>query len=125
SGSGKTTLMRMINRLENPTEGEVFIDDKPVSKMNVVELRRSIGYVIQQIGLIPHMTIEENIALVPNLLGWDKKKDETAGAGTFGNGQFAPRNIHAQISRRTFRRTAAACRRHPGACRRSGHHFDG
>lgn len=74
SGSGKTTLMRMINRLENPTEGEVFIDDKPVSKMNVVELRRSIGYVIQQIGLIPHMTIEENIALVPNLLGWDKKK---------------------------------------------------
>lgn len=74
SGCGKTTLMRMINRLEIPTEGEVFIDELPISERDEVELRRSIGYVIQRIGLIPHMTIEENIALVPELLGWDKKK---------------------------------------------------
>lgn len=74
SGCGKTTLMRMINRLEIPTEGEVYIDELPVSKRDEVELRRSIGYVIQRIGLIPHMTIADNIGLVPELLGWDKEK---------------------------------------------------
>lgn len=74
SGCGKTTLMRMINRLEIPTEGEVFIDELSISERDEVELRRSIGYVIQRIGLIPHMTIEDNISLVPELLGWDKEK---------------------------------------------------
>ena len=74
SGCGKTTLMRMINRLEVPTEGAVYIDELPISERDEVELRRSIGYVIQRIGLIPHMTIEENIALVPELLKWDKEK---------------------------------------------------
>ena len=74
SGCGKTTLMRMINRLEIPTEGEVYIDELPVSERDEVELRRSIGYVIQRIGLIPHMTIADNIGLVPELLGWDKEK---------------------------------------------------
>lgn len=74
SGCGKTTLMRMINRLEVPTEGAIYIDDKPIASRGEVELRRSIGYVIQRIGLIPHMTIEQNIALVPELLGWDKEK---------------------------------------------------
>lgn len=74
SGCGKTTLMRMINRLEVPTEGAVYIDDMPVSEQDEVGLRRSIGYVIQRIGLIPHLTIEDNIALVPELLGWDKKR---------------------------------------------------
>ena len=76
SGCGKTTLMRMINRLENPTSGSVYIDHQPIANRDPVELRRSIGYVIQRIGLIPHMTIEENIALVPDLLGWKKKKIE-------------------------------------------------
>src|SRR5699024_17618 len=66
--------MKMINRLEVPSSGDILIDDEPISGRDVVELRRSIGYVIQRIGLIPHMTIEDNIALVPNLLGWDKKK---------------------------------------------------
>jgi len=74
SGCGKTTLMRMINRLEVPSEGAVYIDELPISERDEVELRRSIGYVIQRIGLIPHMTIEENIALVPELLKWDKEK---------------------------------------------------
>lgn len=72
SGCGKTTLMKMVNRLETPTSGEIYIDEQPVSKKDPVELRRSIGYVIQRIGLIPHMTIEENVALVPELLGWKK-----------------------------------------------------
>lgn len=72
SGCGKTTLMKMVNRLETPTSGEIYIDEQPVSKKDPVELRRSIGYVIQRIGLIPHMTIEENVALVPELLSWKK-----------------------------------------------------
>lgn len=74
SGCGKTTFMKMINRLESPTEGDIFIDGESVKEQDAVKLRRSIGYVIQRIGLLPHMTIEENIALVPNLLGWEKEK---------------------------------------------------
>lgn len=76
SGCGKTTLMRMVNRLEVPTDGEVYIDEQPISERDEVELRRSIGYVIQRIGLIPHMTIGDNIGLVPELLGWDQAKTD-------------------------------------------------
>ncbi len=67
SGCGKTTTMRMINRLIEPTSGKVYIDGQDISQLDPVELRRNIGYVIQQIGLFPHMTIAENIALVPKL----------------------------------------------------------
>ncbi len=74
SGCGKTTIMKMINRIIEPTEGTVFINGKNATEMNPVKLRRTIGYVIQQIGLFPHLTIEQNIAVVPNLLGWDKLK---------------------------------------------------
>ncbi|RZI01541.1 ABC transporter ATP-binding protein [Staphylococcus condimenti] len=79
SGSGKTTALRVINRMIEATSGQIMIDGKDVRKMNAVELRRSIGYVIQQIGLMPHMTIKENIVLVPKLLKWSQeKKDEKA-----------------------------------------------
>lgn len=79
SGSGKTTALRMINRMVEPTSGKITLDGKDLSKMNAVQLRRQIGYVIQQIGLMPHMTIRDNITLVPKLLKWDKpQKDETA-----------------------------------------------
>ena len=79
SGSGKTTALRMINRMIEPTSGSIEIDGKDVMQMNPVELRRSIGYVIQQIGLLPHMTIKENIVLVPKLLKWsEERKDEKA-----------------------------------------------
>lgn len=79
SGSGKTTALRMINRMIEPTSGKITINDEDVMKKNAVALRREIGYVIQQIGLMPHMTIRENITLVPRLLKWDKeKKDDTA-----------------------------------------------
>ena len=71
SGCGKTTTMRMINRLIEPTEGKIYIDGHNISNINPVELRRNIGYVIQQIGLFPHMTIAENIALVPKLKKWE------------------------------------------------------
>ena len=69
SGCGKTTTMKMINRLVRPTEGKILLNGENLLDKNVVNLRRSIGYVIQQIGLFPHMTIRDNIALVPRLKG--------------------------------------------------------
>lgn len=70
SGSGKTTCMRMINSMNQPTSGDILINDRNIKNMNPVELRRRIGYVIQQIGLMPHMNIYENIVMVPRLLKW-------------------------------------------------------
>ena len=76
SGCGKTTILRMINRLVEPTGGEIYIKGKKVSdkEVNPDELRREIGYVIQQIGLMPHRTVEQNVALVPRLLKWPEEK---------------------------------------------------
>ncbi|HEV2128976.1 MAG TPA: ATP-binding cassette domain-containing protein [Thermomicrobiales bacterium] len=74
SGSGKTTTMRMINRLESISRGTISIDGKDVMPMNVAELRRNIGYVIQQGGLFPHFTVAENVSVVPKLLGWSKQR---------------------------------------------------
>ena len=74
SGSGKTTIIRMINRLAEPTHGRIFIDGIDISSANPVQLRRSIGYVFQGIGLFPHMTVGENIGAVPKLLGWNKAR---------------------------------------------------
>lgn len=74
SGCGKTTLMKMINRLVIPTSGEVIVNGENISRADVVELRKNTGYVIQRIGLFPHMTIEKNVSLVPNLKGWPKEK---------------------------------------------------
>lgn len=79
SGSGKTTTMRMINRMIEPTSGQILINGEDIGKKDPVELRRKIGYVIQQIGLMPHMTIRENIVMVPKLLKWsDEKRKEIA-----------------------------------------------
>ncbi|MGI8693342.1 MAG: betaine/proline/choline family ABC transporter ATP-binding protein [Geodermatophilaceae bacterium] len=74
SGCGKTTTMKMINRIIEPTSGRIIVDDKDVTHEDPDQLRRRIGYVIQQIGLFPHQTIAENIATVPKLLGWDAKR---------------------------------------------------
>ncbi|WP_062532834.1 betaine/proline/choline family ABC transporter ATP-binding protein [Jeotgalibaca dankookensis] len=76
SGSGKTTSMRMINRMIEPSSGEILIDGKNTADGNPVELRRKIGYVIQQIGLMPHMTIYDNIVMVPKLLKWPEDKQK-------------------------------------------------
>ena len=67
SGCGKTTTMKMINRLTDPTVGKIYVNNKLINEQDPVKLRRDIGYVIQQIGLFPHMTIAENVALVPKL----------------------------------------------------------
>src|SRR5699024_230676 len=74
SGSGKSTTMKMINRLIDTTDGEIYIDDKNINDFDPVELRRSMGYVIQDVGLMPHMTIAENISLVNRLKG--EKRDD-------------------------------------------------
>jgi osmoprotectant transport system ATP-binding protein len=74
SGCGKTTTLRMINRLIEPTQGRIYIDGKDVTNVDVDRLRRHIGYVIQQIGLLPHLTIADNIALVPKMLGVKKSE---------------------------------------------------
>jgi len=71
SGCGKTTTMRMINRMVEPDSGRIEVGGRDVTKIDAVELRRSIGYVIQQVGLFPHMTLAENVATVPKMLGWD------------------------------------------------------
>ncbi len=77
SGSGKTTLLRMVNRLIDPTSGEIRIDGVPTTQQDPITLRRGIGYVIQQVGLFPHMTVEENVRVVPSILG--KSASETRG----------------------------------------------
>lgn len=72
SGCGKTTTMKMINRLIDPTKGEIFIDEDNIQSLNKNDLRRNIGYVIQNVGLFPHLTIEKNIAIVPSLCKMDE-----------------------------------------------------
>src|SRR3989441_1182132 len=71
SGSGKTTVLKLINRLFEPSAGEVLVEGRPTSAWDPIRLRRRIGYVIQEIGLFPHFTVAENIGLVPRLEGWD------------------------------------------------------
>src|SRR5262249_61589650 len=70
SGCGKTTTMRIVNRLTEPTSGRIVVGDEDVTRSDPIQLRRRIGYVIQQVGLFPHMTISEHVATVPRLLGW-------------------------------------------------------
>jgi len=77
SGCGKTTAMRLVNRMIEPTGGEILLDGASVMERKPAELRREIGYVIQQIGLFPHQTIADNIATVPRLLGWEKQRVAT------------------------------------------------
>jgi osmoprotectant transport system ATP-binding protein len=74
SGCGKTTTMKMINRLIEPTSGRVLLDGEDVALTSPVQLRRRVGYVIQQVGLFPHQTVRENVATVPVLLGWDRTR---------------------------------------------------
>ena len=74
SGGGKTTLIKLINRLHDVDSGQVLVEGRDVSTVDPVELRRGIGYVIQQIGLFPHMRVGENIATVPRILKWDRAR---------------------------------------------------
>ena len=74
SGGGKTTALKMVNRLVEPTSGRVLIDGRDVGATDPVTLRRGIGYVIQQVGLFPHLDVAANVSTVPRLLGWDRRR---------------------------------------------------
>jgi osmoprotectant transport system ATP-binding protein len=80
SGCGKTTTLKMVNRLIEPSSGRILIDGADIADADVTELRRGIGYVIQQVGLFPHQTIAQNVGTVPRLLGWDKSRQERRSA---------------------------------------------
>ncbi len=99
SGCGKSTTLKMINRLIEPTTGTIELDGRDVTRVNPVTLRRGIGYVIQQIGLLPHQTIRANVATVPKLLGWDKARtnarvDELLSTIGLDPAEFAHRYPH-------------------------------
>lgn len=76
SGSGKTTALRLINRMLDPTGGAIFLDGRDIGQIDPIVLRRGIGYVIQDFGLMPHWTVEQNISLVPRLRGWDAARQQ-------------------------------------------------
>jgi osmoprotectant transport system ATP-binding protein len=117
SGSGKTTLLRMFNRLEVPTSGEVLLNGEPVESNDPIALRRRIGYVQQEGGLLPHWTVARNIALVPELLGWteDRRRAragellELVGLPAASYGPRYPRELSGgQRQRVAFARAIAA-----------------
>ncbi len=84
SGSGKTTLLRLINRLSDPTSGVVRVGGEDVQRLDPIALRRRIGYVFQGVGLFPHLTVAENIAITPKLLGWDEARRQSRAAELLG-----------------------------------------
>ena len=84
SGSGKTTALRLINRLLEPSAGSIWLNGLDIAKTDPIELRRRIGYVIQEFGLLPHWTVEQNVALVPKLLGWPAGKQQERGRELLG-----------------------------------------
>ncbi len=99
SGCGKTTTLKMINRLVEPSGGRIYIGGEDVTQVDPVQLRRRIGYVIQQVGLFPHQTVGENIGTVPRLIGWDKERirarvDELLDLVGLAPGQFRNRYPH-------------------------------
>ncbi|WP_437881849.1 ABC transporter ATP-binding protein [Pseudomonas sp. LRF_L74] len=99
SGCGKSTTLKMINRLIEPTSGRVLINGEDTTGIDEVTLRRNIGYVIQQIGLFPNMTIEENIMVVPKLLGWDKQRCHERARELMSMVQLEPRQYLSRYPR--------------------------
>ena len=99
SGCGKSTVLRMINRLIEPTSGRMFLGDEDVTRADAVQLRRRIGYVIQNVGLFPHQTVRDNVATVPRLVGWSKDRinrrvDELLQLVGLDPGRFSSRYPH-------------------------------
>lgn len=99
SGCGKTTLMRLINRLIPLTSGSISVDGRDIMTLNPIELRRQIGYVIQQVGLFPHMTVRDNIATVPKLLGWARAKIDERVDDLLGLANLDPRAFRDRYPR--------------------------
>ena len=108
SGSGKTTALKMVNGLIFPTAGEVLVEGKPTTAWDPVRLRRRIGYVIQDVGLFPHFTVERNVGLVPRLEGWEEPKIARARRQLLQEVGLDPRAVRRALSAAAFRRPAAA-----------------
>ena len=100
--------MRMVNRLIEPTSGRILVEGEDVTRADPVELRRRIGYVIQQVGLFPHMTIAENVATVPRLLGWPTRADRGARRGDADAGRPRARRVPARAIRASSRAASAS-----------------
>ena len=124
SGCGKTTLLRMVNRMVEPSSGQVLIDDVDVATQDKVKLRRSIGYVLQAAGLLPHRKVLDNVATVPMLNGVPKARGAGAGSGADGHRRAGPRARRA-LPPPAVRRPAATRRRRPGPGQRPEHLVDG
>ena len=105
SGSGKTTTLKLVNRLLEPTQGEVRVQNRATTSWDSIELRRRIGYVIQEVGLFPHFTVERNVALVPSLEGWEQEKvsrrvrELLALVGLDGEGKLVKEVVGAFLNR--------------------------
>ena len=119
SGSGKTTALKMLNGLMFPTAGEVLVEDRATTDWDLIELRRSIGYVIQEVGLFPHFTIGENVGLVPRLKGWPPERIAARVAELLHQVGLEPAQFLRSLSAPAFGRTAAARGRGAGAGRRT------
>jgi osmoprotectant transport system ATP-binding protein len=111
SGSGKTSLLRLVNRLSDPTDGIVCVDGRDVRSFDPTELRRHVGYVFQEVGLFPHMTVAENVGITPRLLGWEKTRIEARTAELLAlvrlDPSYAPR-FPSQLSGGERQRVAIA-----------------
>ena len=122
SGCGKTTILRMINRLIEPTGGPILVDDEDILRVDPVELRRRIGYVIQQVGLFPHQTVATNVATVPRLLGWDTARVDGARRGVARRSSACRRRVPRPLpdaSSRAVSASASASRARSRPTRRS------
>ncbi len=124
SGSGKTTTLKLVNRLLSPSSGEVWVNGAPIRDADVIRLRRGIGYVIQDVGLFPHFTVERNIGLVPELEGWPADRIRARVRGTVEAGG-ARRGSGLALPAPAFRRAEAARWRGPRAGCRSCDPVDG
>ena len=108
SGCGKTTTLKMINRLIEPTSGRILLGEDDVTEVNPVQLRRRIGYVIQNVGLFPHLSVEANVATVPRLLGWDKKRQHDAGDRAAGARRPRPEDVRQALPGVSFPAVSAS-----------------
>ncbi len=117
SGCGKSTTLKMVNRLIEPTTGRILLQGEDVTRTDPVRLRRRMGYVIQQTGLFPHQSVAANVATVPRLLGWDRRKTERPRSRAARAGRPRPGPVREAVSPPALRGPAAARGGCPGAGR--------
>ena len=125
SGTGKTTILKLINRLLLPQTGTVRVEGRATSEWDGVALRRRVGYVLQEVGLFPHLTIARNVAIVPELEGWERTRIDARVNELFALVGLEPKTYRDRLSAPAFRRAAATRGRGAGARRRPADPVDG